>query len=68
MVRAAVLASTVPAAVRDAWQLPTLVDTLDAMRRLKHWRAANPASVWVELLQAACRSDEFVQLLHGIVL
>jgi hypothetical protein len=67
-VDASVLASAVPAATGDAWQLPTLADTLDAVRRLKHWRAADPAGVWAELLQAACRSDEFVQLLHSIVL
>jgi hypothetical protein len=52
----------------EPWPLPTPADTGDAVRRLKSWRAADPAGVWAELLRVACRSAAVGQRLHAIVL
>ena len=37
----------VPPSEED-WPLPTLTATAAAVRRLKHWRAADPSGVWFE--------------------
>jgi hypothetical protein len=37
------------------------------VRQLKHWRAADPAGVWAELLQAACAEPRVAAYLHSIV-
>ena len=51
------------------WTMPSMVDTLAAVEQLKHWRAADPAGVWAELLQAACSgSVAFRQRFYGLVL
>ena len=34
----------------------------------KHWRAADPAGVWAEALQAMCGDAAFLPALHGIVI
>ena len=52
----------------EPWPLPSLADTLGAVRRLKHWRAADPAGVWAELLQAACLVAAVAHWLHSIVI
>lgn len=40
---------------------------MKAVRQLKHWRAADPAGVWAELLQAACDNPRVADYLHAIV-
>ncbi|GAB4817192.1 hypothetical protein N2152v2_004238 [Parachlorella kessleri] len=52
-----------------AWQPPTEAEVGEAVMGLKHWRAADPAGLWAEQLQAAWEhSPAFRAQLHGIVL
>jgi hypothetical protein len=51
-----------------AWVLPELAATALAVKRLKHWRAADPQGVWAEALQVMCSDVTFLAALHDIVL
>ena len=51
----------------DHWPLPTAADTMDAVSRLKHWRASDPSGVHAELLAAACGSASFRERFHRLV-
>lgn len=62
----AAAAANVPPSEQD-WPLPTLAATAAAVRRLKHWRAADPSGVWAEALQAMCGDAAFLAALHDIV-
>lgn len=50
------------------WALPTLAHTMAAVKKLKRWRAADPAGVSAELLQATCRSPAVAVKLHRIII
>jgi hypothetical protein len=67
-VRAAAAAGRPPGTADGPWPMPTLADTLAAVRGLKHWRAADPAGIWAELLMAACESAAFLQRFHNLAL
>jgi hypothetical protein len=41
---------------------------MDAVRRLKSWRAAVPAGMWAELLAAACDSPAYRERFHRLVI
>jgi hypothetical protein len=41
---------------------------MDAVRRLKSWRAADPAGMWAELLAAACDSPAYRERFHRLVI
>lgn len=50
------------------WPLPTITDTVEAVKRLKHWRAADADGVYAELLQKACCDTAFLTQLHNTIL
>ena len=66
-VRAAAAAARPPGTADREWAMPTPADTRAAVRGLKHWRAADPAGVWAELLVAACESSAFFERFHRLV-
>ena len=52
----------------EPWQLPTTAVVLDAVGKLKSGRAADPAGVCAEALQAASTNHTVLLRLHAIIL
>jgi hypothetical protein len=53
----------------EPWEMPSMEETVAAIKQLKHWRAADPAGIRAELLQTACtESSEFVEQFHHLII